>query len=166
MSIMKYQISSFFLLILIGLSACGPSEEEKFEQRIRERAIDYFATYQQREDWDKFLGFYHPQLTFEDVALKTRTRGLDDFKDFYNWPDSNFQKINPQQKHIELQDLVTQDSLVVARGHFNPFYWHGEKQEWTGGFTIWLYFDKNLRIRHQVDHIQYPASVILSARRD
>ncbi|MEK6478665.1 nuclear transport factor 2 family protein [Catalinimonas sp. 4WD22] len=159
------QINQFFILLCIFLLACGPSEEEQFEQQVRSRAIDYFATYQQREDWNKFLSFYHPKVTFTDAALKTRTRGIDAFEEFYNWPDSNFQKISPAQKHLEVQDIVTQDSLVVARGHFNPFYWHGEKQEWTGGFTIWLYFDKNLKIRHQVDYIQYPASVILSARR-
>ncbi|WPP49090.1 nuclear transport factor 2 family protein [Catalinimonas niigatensis] len=158
-------ISLFVALIIILLTACGPSEEEKFEQQIRSKAIDYFATYQQRKDWNKFLSFYHPNIAFTDVALSTRTRGIDAFEKFYNWPDSNFQKMNPAQKHLELQDIITQDSLVVARGHFNPFYWHGEKQEWSGGFTIWLYFDKNLKIRHQVDYIQYPASVILSARR-
>ncbi|MDF9798191.1 hypothetical protein OKW21_003454 [Catalinimonas alkaloidigena] len=158
-------IQYLFVLPFLLLMACGPSEEEKFEQQVRSRAIEYFSTYQKREDWNKFLSFYHPKVTFTDAALKTRTRGLEDFKEFYNWPDSNFQKISPAQKHLELQDIITQDSLVVARGHFNPFYWHGEKQEWTGGFTIWLYFDKDLKIRHQVDYIQYPASVILSARR-
>lgn len=158
-------IHCLFILLSTLLLACGPSEEEKFEQQVRSRAIDYFATYQQRKDWDKFLSFYHPSITFSDVALRTRTRGIHAFEEFYNWPDSNFQKMSPAQKHLELQDIVTQDSLVVARGHFNPFYWHGEKQEWSGGFTIWLYFDKNLKIRHQVDYIQYPASVILSARR-
>ena len=162
---MKYTIWLAVALSTLMI-ACGPSEEEVFEKDTRKKAIDYFATYQQREDWNKFLSFYHPKVTLTDVALKTRTRGLDEFEEFYNWPDSNFQKISAAQKHLELQDIMVQDSVVVARGHFNPFFWHGEKQEWTGGFTIWLYFDKNEKIRHQVDYIQYPASVILSARRN
>ncbi len=154
-----------FIILFSLLLACGPSKEEKFEQAVRSQAMDYFATYQQRKDWKKFLTFYHSEITFTDAALKTRTRGIEAFEEFYNWPDTNFQKISPAQKHLEVIDIVAQDSLVVARGHFNPFYWHGEKQDWSGGFTIWLYFDKDLKIRHQVDYIQYPASVILSARR-
>ncbi len=65
--------------------------------------------------------------------------------------------MSPDQKHLTVESLVVNDSIAVGRGHFNPFYYHNNliDTDWGMEFTIWLYFDKDLKINRQIDWIEY-----------
>ena len=54
------------------------------------------------------------------------------------------------------------DSVAVGRGHLNPFYYYGKliDVEWGMEVTFWLYFDENLKIKKQVDWIEYDPTVL------
>ena len=147
--------------LLAWLVACESAEQQR-EQQTWETALAYFETYQQREDWDSLLSFYRDDILFKDANLGYEARGIEAFKDFYNWPDTSFRKIVQDQKHLVLENMMVQDSIVVGRGRLNPFFWNNELQEWPKDFTIWLYFDENMKIYRQIDWVRYPAWMIQS----
>ena len=103
-------------------------------------------------------------MEFEDVLLQIKLDSLWKFKRFYNWPDTAFQKLFPEQEHLNIKNLVVNDSMAVVRGNLNPFFWHGQKidVEWGMDFTIWLYFDENLKIQKQIDWMEYDPTVFES----
>lgn len=148
-----------------------PVSKAKSEKTL-ETATEYFATFSERKDWKKLLSFYREDMTFEDVLLQLHLDSLWQFERFYNWPDTGFHKLTPEQEHLVIESLVANDSMAVARGHLNPFYYYGEliDVEWGMEFTIWLYFDENFKIKHQVDWFEYDdkvlESVITRVRRD
>ena len=143
------------LSLLFCLAACEPPEPSR-EQLTRQTAFAYFETYQQREDWDSLLAFYRDDILFKDANLSYEARGIEAFKNFYNWPDTSFRKIVDDQKHLVLESMLVQDSVVVGRGRLNPFFWNNELQEWPEDFAIWLYFDKDMKIYRQIDWVRYP----------
>ena len=150
-----------FAVLLLGLAACESPEQQR-ERLTRATALAYFETYQQRENWDSLLSFYRNDIQFKDANLGFEAKGIDAFKEFYNWPDTSFRKIVQEQKHLVLETMMVQDSVVVGRGRLNPFFWNNELQEWPDDFTIWLYFDENMKIYKQIDWVHYPSWMIQS----
>lgn len=158
------------MVLLVGTGACGnntspektPGQAGLQSQDVEKVARDFFATFAARDDWEKMLSFYRYDMQFEDVTLQIKVFNKEDFKDFYNWSDPSFQKLSPDQKHLVLDDLVVTGNIAAGRGHFNPFFWHGQLQEWKWGseFTIWLYFDEQLKIKRQIDFIEYPDDIL------
>ena len=162
------KIKYWFLWIIVSLVStifsCEAPEPSR-EQLTEQTALAYFAVYQQREDWDSLLTFYREDLQFKDANLGYETRGIEAFKDFYNWPDTSFRKVIPEQKHLVLQELLVRDSVAVGRGRLSPFFWNNELQEWPEDFTIWLYFDQDMKIYRQTDWVRYPAWMLQSFER-
>ena len=150
-----------FTVLLLAGAACESPEQQR-EQLTRETALAYFETYQHREDWDSLLSFYREDIQFKDANLGYETQGIEAFKEFYNWPDTSFRKIVDDQQHLVLETMMVQDSIVVGSGQLNPFFWNNDLQEWPDDFTIWLYFDENMRIYKQIDWVHYPAWMIQS----
>ncbi len=154
------------ILILLGIilyscdssSARDNASASAQKAKIKQVASEFFATYAERENWEKLLSFYRQDMQFEDVMLQIKIFNKTDFQAFYNWPEGNFQKLSPDQPHLVLQTLAVNDSTAVGRGYFTPFYFRGELYEWRWGseFTIWLYFDERLKIKRQIDFIEYP----------
>lgn len=134
------------------------------QELVEQRAKAFFTTFAQRSDWQKFCSFYREDLTFDDITLQIHLDSLWQFKRFYDWDNTKdvFQKLTPDQKHLSVETLIANDSVAVARGHLNPFYYHGElvDTEWGMDFTIWIYFDEDLRIWKQVDWFEYDPGVL------
>lgn len=158
----------FVLSAALVLPACNSSGAEANARasarsaKVEQVAREYFATFAARSDWDKLLSFYRYDMTFEDVMLQIKIFNKNDFQEFYNWPEGDFRSASPDLPHLVLDHLVVNDSIAVGRGHFNPFYYYGELQEWRWGseFTIWLFFDEQLKIKHQIDFIEYPDDIL------
>ncbi|MDF1699459.1 MAG: hypothetical protein P1U56_26640 [Saprospiraceae bacterium] len=129
------------------------------QDQVEQTAMDYFATFAERKDWDKLCSFYRDDLEFDDVILQIHLDSLWKFKRFYKWDEEGdaFQKLSPEQDHLTLYSLLVNDSTAVAQGRVNPFYYHGTRMDfkWGMNFTIWLYFDQDLKIRKQVDWFEY-----------
>ncbi|MCB0548597.1 MAG: nuclear transport factor 2 family protein [Phaeodactylibacter sp.] len=155
-------LSGILMLALLMLaSACTEKGTPALQQQTERQATAYFQTFSQRTDWEKLLSFYRDDVQFTDTNMRYRAKSIGGFKAFYNWPDPGFEKMSPDQAHLELESLVANDSIAVGRGHFNPFYWHGKLQEWDdASFTIWLYFDQQGKIYKQYDFITYPVELL------
>lgn len=168
--ILKHPFLLCYMLFLCWISACssnGTSQSFSPTDRslaIEEKARDYFKTYAIREDWEAFLSFYAEDLQFEDAILQIHLDSLEAFKAFYDWPNPGFQKHPDYPEIFRLDDLVVDDSTAVARGLFYPFYWQDTlfSMEWDPTFTIWLWFDDSLKIRRQIDWIEYSGDVLMS----
>ena len=159
---------ALLLLALIGLLVgCQNSEVNEIEngtagsgQQTQQRVEEYFAVYAERENWSKFLSFYSDGIQFKDEQLKIELDGIDAFKEFYNWEDPRFQKVNPNDQALVIHELVVEENRAVARGSFHPFLWDGSLVEFPGEFVIWLVFDDAGRIVSQRDFIHYPESLL------
>jgi len=147
------------LLITYSCNQTKTTNANDFEQAVRSEAVEYFETFSERSDWDKFCSFYREDLHFKDIALQLDLDSLWKFKRFYKWDEEGdrFKKMYPEQKHLNLQSLVVEGNTVAARGHLNPFYYGGTlvNSEWGMEFTIWLRFDENLKIIEQIDWMEY-----------
>lgn len=168
---MRYNLASYLLvLVVFGFFSCGSKEKDNKKekphltrkQQVEKTARLYFQTFAERKDWEKLLSFYSDTVNFEDVLLQTKIRGKEEFKEFYDWPNPSFKKLSEDQQHLVVEDLAVSDSAAVARGYLNPFYFNDKLWELKhgGNFTIWLYFDDNLKIRKQVDWFEYPSDVM------
>lgn len=155
------------LPLLIFLSTCTKQEPDNSpsrQQLIEERASSFFTTFAERSDWEKLCSFYRDDLVFDDIILQLHLDSLWKFKRFYKWDDrgNGFKKLSPNQDHLTVETLVANDSVAVARGRVNPFY-YGETLidvEWGMQFTIWLYFDEELQIKRQIDWMEYDPMVL------
>ena len=164
---MKHLFSTLLLAVIL---TCGcqetPTETRNTSSRdVAQVATEYFATFAERADWEKLLSFYSPDLQFEDIVLQMKLESFEDFKEFYDWPNPDFEKLSPDQQHLVVETLATYGNRVaVARGHLNPFMWQGELVDPPTGleFTIWLYFDENLKIIRQIDWMEYDHGVLES----
>ncbi|MCB0587078.1 MAG: nuclear transport factor 2 family protein [Phaeodactylibacter sp.] len=153
--------------VILTTAACNNTCPSTLQQQTEQKAKTYFEVYSQRSDWNRFLSFYRDDIQFFDTNLRFKATGINEFKAFYNWPGPGFEKLSPSQAHLEVESLVVGDSTAVGRGHFNPFYWHGQLQEWDdGSFTIWLYFDRQGKIYRQYDFITYPAGLLTGENRE
>ena len=152
----------FIAIFALSLTNCAkPANENK--QAIRAAALSYFNTYAEREDWEKFLDHYSDSLFFEDKIAQIETKGIDEFKDFYNWPDPRYEKHEDHEDALILEELIIDGKTAVGRGYFTPLYWDGKlyTMEWGGSFTIWLHYNDDLKIDHQIDWIEYSGDVLI-----
>ena len=166
---MKMNPAQFLLLLCTFCLACSidsPKEVVDRKRQVEKVAIDFFETFAQRADWDKFCSFYRDDLVFEDVLLQIKLDSLWQFKKFYKWDEEggNFRKLTPEQKHVEIDALVVNDSMAIGYGHLNPFYYYDQliEEKWGMKVNFILYFDDDLKIKKQVDWIEYHDDVLES----
>lgn len=150
------------MIVLLKTTGCHQSEAvhaDNFEEGVRSTAQKYFETFADRTEWDTLCSFYREDVHFKDIMLQLDLDSLWRFKRFYKWDEEGdrFKKMFPEQEHLDLQSLVVDGNTAVGRGHINPFYYDGVliDPEWGMEFTIWLYFDENLKIIEQIDWMEY-----------
>ena len=134
--------------------------------KVKAVAEQYFATFADRSDWEKLLSFYREDMRLEDVLLQIQLDSLWQFERFYKWDDEgeNFKKLTPDQDHLTIRSLIANDSVAVGYGRVNPFYYYDRlvDVEWGMQATFFLYFDEDLKIKKQVDWIEYDPDVMQS----
>ena len=164
---MKHYTLVLITSLLITLSCCVEKPSSPLSdrsQKVEQKARAFFKTFADRNDWDTFCSFYREDMTFSDIMLQLELDSLWQFKRFYNWDGEgdNFRKLTPDQEHVTIESLVVNDSTAVMTGHFNPFYYYDELIEPETGMaaTIWLFFDENLKIKRQIDWIEYDLDVL------
>ena len=59
---------------------------------------------------------------------------------------------------------MADEEIAVGRGYFTPIYWNDKlyDMKWGATFTIWLFFDDELKIIRQIDWIEYSGDVLQS----
>lgn len=165
---MKNRDSLFavFFLTITAMTGSGCRQDQNktksdhgYEQKVRQQSQNFFETFAARSDWDTFCSFYREDMKFKDIVLQIDLDSLWKFKRFYKWDEERdrFKKLTPEQEHMALESLVVQGNTAVGRGHLNPFYYDGTRidTDWGMEFTIWLYFDTDLKIIEQHDWFEY-----------
>src|SRR5690554_6531258 len=151
---MKKLIVLFAGLILIS---CNPIKESQ-TQKLAER---YFETFSARKETQKMLSFYAEDFTYENIAFQSE---INDpkflFDQFYGWQNSNFKF--ETNKTIEISQILTNDSTIVARGTTLPYTYNGNTVN-GNRFVIYLELDKDLKIKKQTDWFDYPMEEIVEA---
>ncbi len=151
-----------YIALLLAVVSCHQSKianNDDFEQDVRNKSLEFFETFAERTDWDKFCSFYSEDVHFKDITLQLDLDSLWKLKRFYKWDEEGdrFKKMSPEQKHLNLESLVVEGNTVAGKGHLNPFYYDGNliNPDWGMEFTIWLRFDENLKITEQIDWMEY-----------
>ena len=164
------------MLMLLGIplffsSACEssrdrPQSEQQPSRRqlVEQKAREFFAIYAERSDWEGFLDLYRDDMQFEDALMQLHLESKEAFREFYDWPNEGFRKHPNHPKTLVLQELVVDENIAVGRGYFTPFYWNDKlwEMEWEATFTMWLFYDDDLKIRRQIDWIEYSGDVLQS----
>ena len=128
---LKMKVLWWLILFAILILACQDSQfrsDVSREHQVLQKAQQFFATFSDRSDWDAFCSFYRTDLEFHDIILQLSLDSLWKFKRFYKWDEEGerFRKLSPGQDHLSVESLVVNDSMVVARGHLNPFFYDDE----------------------------------------
>lgn len=168
MNLFKFDgVLTILIVLLLITNSCNQAnsaDSSNFEHAVRNKAINYFDTFSERSDWDKFLSFYREDVRFKDITLQLELDSLWKFKRFYKWDEEGdrFKKLYPDQEHLNIQSLVVEGNTVAAKGHLNPFYYDGTliDSDWGMEFTIWLTFDENLKIIEQIDWMEYDTGTL------
>ena len=154
-SIQKTITKSVFLSLLgasLFLNSCTSTEPD-----ISDTTKEYYSTYQERSDFDKFLNFYDENMVLEDIMLGERMVGKAAFASFFDWNNPKFQKLEAIALFVEQQ--IIQGKHVVTQGYFTSFKW-GDTEVGTMYFTTILTFNDNGKIIKHVDWINYPNELV------
>lgn len=148
------------LIILFSFCAC---QKQKNIDSLDQASI-FFDHYKSRSNWQAFQDLYADDLVFEDVIYRLKYN-KEEFINFYNWPDTLFQKHPDYPETLVLEEITTSYSSAVGRGYFNPFYYRGElmamDHRWR--FMISLEFNGQGKISRHTDFIEYPPSFLKAA---
>lgn len=145
-----------YILLPILLWSCEKVKENE-TQKIAER---FFKTYSERKELEKMVSFYSNVFQYENVNFEsdaTDVRFL--YQELYGWNDKNM--VYPGES-ILVEQILSNDSTIVAKGTTMPYYYNGKEVNGTR-FVIWLELDKDKKIVRQTDWFNYPMNEIIEA---
>ena len=151
--------NKIYLLLIIAISLCGC---ETGSDDIQQRVDDFILLYQERTEFEKFLDLYDKDMVLEDMITGYKLEGIENFKEFFNWPDKRFKKLI-EKTFIVTSTMVDGNSAII-KGHFTPFEWDGQQVEAMQFMTL-LEFNDQAQITRHVDWINYPNYLIDYANR-
>lgn len=140
--------------LLFLLISCGQTLSKSDLQHTID---DYYSTYQQRTDFDKFLTFYDADIILEDMISGTRVIGIEDFKTFFDWNNPNFKL--QDSLALRITDQTITSNRIFTSGYFTSFSWNGTTIETMQFYTI-LHINEEGNIERQIDWINYPTNLI------
>lgn len=144
--------SIFPFFILLFFISCH-NQDSVIKQTVK----DYYQTYQERNDFQKFLSFYDEEMILEDIIFGEKINGLEKFEEFFDWENPKFKKLS--EKTLIVQEQIFDKNKVVTKGYFTPFKW-GDYECESMNFTTILTFNENGKIIKHVDWINYPSTLI------
>jgi len=140
-------------LLFLTLTACSTNRERPINQIVD----DYIQTYGERQDIDKFLGFYDDEILFEDIINGDRLSGKSELRKFLDWGNPDFKKL--ERSSLIVSEKIIDQNQAVIKGYFTRFQW-GEMEFEPMHFTTILTFNASHKIIRQVDWINYPSTLV------
>ncbi len=154
---MKKAVIMFLLGILITtLTGCNSLEERKNVKIIRE----FYETYAERKNLDKLMSYYsNSDPQWVDAVAQSLVEGKENIQNRYKgeWSDEKYKKHPDYPKTVQVETILSNDSIVAVSGRYNPYYYNGNLIN-EMKFTSWLYFDKEGKIKKQIEWMQYSVS--------
>jgi len=141
-----------FLLLAVG---CTSFEQKKNEKISKE----FYETYAERKDINKFMDFYASDAQLIDAVPQMITTGKENIKTLFDWSDPNYKKHPDFPKSLKINEILANDSVAAISGEYNPYYYN-DKLIKKMPFCTWLYFNKEGKIKKQVEWDQYPPDVL------
>lgn len=146
----------FSVIALFFFVACRTKDKHEIGEK-------YFELYAARKDFDAFKSFYNDTIEYENVVLQTGLAPIssqDLILNNFSWNDH--QMVYENSKVLTVNQLVSNDTMIVADGFFNPYEYQGMKIP-AMKFTTWLFLDHNQKIKKQIDWFNYPIEDIIEA---
>lgn len=141
------------ILVVIGLFySCQNKQNSKIEETTKK----YFEVYSSRTDYNQMKSFYNDSVEYENVIQNTN---LNKFETSYLL--NQIFAFNDKElsydggKMFNVDEIITNDSMAVINGNFNSYTYNGFTFA-PMKFTTYLYFDKNNKIKKQIDWFNYP----------
>ncbi len=94
---MKY-ISFLFVLSLFA-AAC--STEDNQQQQVERSVDEFYQVFNERSDFERFLTFYAEEAVLEDIVNGDRIIGKETLRDFFDWGNPGFEKLDDNTLVIE-----------------------------------------------------------------
>lgn len=148
-------IKSYILPILIFLS-CSCTVEKQVSDHT-DIINEYYQTYQERKNFDKFLSFYDENIILEDIVSGDRIEGIEAFKQLFNWENPDF--VLTDSVALVVTNQIIDKNMVSTQGYFTSFTWSGTLIEAMQFSTI-LELNNKGKIVKQTDWINYPSTLI------
>ncbi|MDC6367029.1 MULTISPECIES: nuclear transport factor 2 family protein [Flavobacteriaceae] len=145
--------SKLFFSIVLFTFVFGCSNPKN----IKSTVDAYYETYRYRKDFEQLLSFYDDEIILEDYINGDRIEGKKALQDFLDWDNPNFKMIEPFA--LEISDQLIDGNKVVTKGYFSKFQW-GEYEFGPMQFVTILTFNRNGKIIHHEDWINYPSNLI------
>ncbi len=150
-----------FLLFLFVVLNCDSNKDS--DTNRQDLINDYYSTYQERTNIDKFLSFYDSEIILEDMVNGDRISGIRNLKEFFDWKNPDF--VLEDSVALVITDQAVLENRVFTQGYFTPFSWSGTQIQAMQFFTI-LYLNENGKIIRQIDWINYPSYIVDYAERE
>lgn len=148
-------IKSYILSILIFLS-CSCTVEKQVSDHT-DIINEYYQTYQERKNFDKFLSFYDENIILEDIVSGDRIDGIEAFKQLFDWENPDF--VLTDSVALVVTNQIIDKNMVSTQGYFTSFTWSGTLIEAMQFSTI-LELNNKGKIVKQTDWINYPSTLI------
>ena len=149
---MKQTLIVFTLLGLV-LYACSTEKEDSAENTVD----NFFETFNMRQEFDKFLGFYAEDVVLEDMINGDRVVGKEQLRNFFDWDNPDLKIIGPNS--LVVSEKIIEQNKAVVKGYFTKFLWQGTEFE-AMHFTTILTFNEAGKIIKQIDWINYPTTLV------
>ncbi|SNY99430.1 nuclear transport factor 2 family protein [Flagellimonas pacifica] len=149
-------IARCLLLSTIILPSFFSCERVK-KQNIAKTVEEYYDTFKERKDFDKFMSFYDDEVVLEDVVNADRIIGKKELTEFFDWNNPDFQK--GAADALVIYEQIIEGNKVVTRGYYTEFLWGGTKFE-AMHFVMILTFNESGKIIKHIDWINYPSNLI------
>lgn len=146
-----------FLLFLAIMFAAQVTANDNVN--IQKSIDNYFNTYAQRKDFDKFMNFYANNAQLKDIIYGNELVGKASIRAFFDWDRGQFhtQSGGPV---LSIHSQVISGNNVVTRGVFEKFIFNGQTLgPWQ--FILWHTFNDQGKISYQEDWINYSPKKIL-----
>lgn len=146
-----------FIILPFVLFSCNTPKNNS-NQDLAKR---YFDTYSKRKEADKMLSFYSNVFQYENISFESETQDPKFLiNDIYGWGEKGI--VYEGEESIQLEEILSNDSTIVAKGVTLPYTYNGREVEGTR-FVIWLELDKDKKIVRQTDWYNYPMAEIIEA---
>lgn len=138
-------------LLFMALFSCNKNVD------LAKITDDFYRTYNDRKDHEKFMGFYSDNVVLEDIVNGDSIDGRQKLSSFFDWNNENYSALEPNTL-VVFDKLFDKDKAII-QGYFSRFKW-GDFEIKRMHFITILTFNKKGKIVKQVDWINYPASLV------
>ncbi len=152
---MNIKINPIHISLVISLFFYSCSNKET--SLVENTTDQFYQTFNERQDFEKFLSFYAEEAILEDIVNGDRIEGKEALKNFFDWTNPDFQLL--EDNSLVVSEQIIQNNKAVVQGYFTPFKW-GTAEFEAMHFTTILSFNEEGKIIKQVDWINYPATLV------